>query len=285
MKTEETVRGKQVGCSITVDKYLWNELVEFPHLLESQYDVFGLIFGLEGAGKSELAMQIGALTDNEFDIDNVVFTPESFKQAVIDLPKGSTIVWDEADETSDHHAKRKVKMLKKFAKRMRKENKTCVLVQPVLFDQNRYWVMHRARYGIKVKDYPEKRQKDAQRGFMEFYGPKRLKRFYIDGKKDYWNQGAGKPNWSGRFYHSTVKPGFPVPIGSGTAYDRKKTEATKKMSNNTTVEVANFTGEDLICLFDNFVTNKSKYAKEIGISNPALYQRINKLKDMVNGEI
>jgi len=278
MKPENTVTGKKLSFDATVDKYLWNELYDFPHLLETSYDVFGLIFGLEGAGKSELAMQIGAFTDSNFDLDNVVFTSQQFKEAVTELPRGSTIIWDEADEVSDHHASKKVKMLKKFAKRMRKENKICVLVQPVLFDQNRYWVMHRARFGIKIKDYPEKRDKSQQRGFMDFYGPRRLKRFYIDGKKDYWNQNVGRPNWSGRFYHLTDRPGFPVKIGGGTAYDDKKTMATEELKNNGDKEViANFTVKDLLIVFDN-VASKTKLANQIGLARNTLYQRINKIK-------
>jgi len=86
MKTKTTVRGNPLNFDATVDKYLWNELYDFPHLLETSYDVFGLIFGLEGAGKSELAMQIGAFTDKDFDLDNVVFTSEQFKEAVTELP-------------------------------------------------------------------------------------------------------------------------------------------------------------------------------------------------------
>jgi hypothetical protein len=278
MKTETTVTGEPLGFDGTVDKYLWNELYDFPHLLNTSYDVFGLIFGLEGAGKSELAMQIGAFTDPNFDLDNVVFTSQQFKDAVTDLPPGSTIVWDEADEVSDHHASKKVKLLKKFSKRMRKENKVCVLVQPVLFDQNRYWVMHRARFGIKIKDYPEKRKKSEQRGFLDFYGPKRLKRFYIDGKKEYWNQNVGNPNWQGRFYHLTDRPGFPVSIGGGTAYDQKKTEATEKLKDQGEKNViAGFTVDDLLHMWD-LVTNKSKLAEKIGINRNSLYDRVKRLK-------
>lgn len=282
MITKETVTGEELGFRGTVDKYLWNELYDFPHLLNTSYDVFGLIFGLEGAGKSELAMQIGAFTDPNFDLENVVFTGEQFKKAVIDLPKGSTIIWDEADEVSDHHASKKVKLLKKFAKRMRKENKVCVLVQPVLFDQNRYWVMHRARFGIKIKDYPEKRKKSQQRGFLDFYGPRRLKRFYIDGKKDYWNQNVGNPNWQGRFYHLTDRPGFPVPIGGGTAYDEKKTRATEELKDEGEKEVvASFTLNDLVMVFDH-VDNKTDLASDLDLSRSSLYQRIKKLKKLAS---
>jgi len=278
MKPENTVTGKKLSFDATVDKYLWNELYDFPHLLETSYDVFGLIFGLEGAGKSELAMQIGAFTDSNFDLDNVVFTSQQFKEAVTELTRGSTIIWDEADEVSDHHASKKVKMLKKFAKRMRKENKICVLVQPVLFDQNRYWVMHRARFGIKVKDYPEKRSQNDQRGFLDFFGPRRLKRFYVDGKKDYWNQSVGKPNWSGRFYHLTERPGFAVSIGAGTEYDEKKTRATELLKGNQDQEViASFTVTDLLTVIDH-VANKTELAEDLGISRNTLYQRISKLK-------
>ena len=282
MKVEKTVNGQPLGFKGYVDKYLWNELREFPHLLSSNYDVFGLVFGLEGAGKSELALSIGAFTDQDFDIENVVFTPESFKEAVIELPKGSTIVWDEADEVSDHHASKKFKMLKKFAKRMRKENKTCILVQPVLFDQNRYWVMHRSRYGIRVYDKPEKRKASEQRGFMEFYGPKKLKRFYIDGKKDYWNQNNGSPNWKGRFYRNTHRKGFPVPIGFGSAYDKKKGEATSKLKKESAEpkKLGNFTPSDVLLMVNNLSIPKTKLAEKIGVSEKTLYRRIKKLRSM-----
>jgi hypothetical protein len=280
---QETVTGHKLGMprGIYMDGYLHANVEKIPFLLENNYDVVIMIFGMEGSGKTELAMQIGAATDHRFNVENVVFTAEQFKEAVEGLPKGSTIVWDESDETSGHHAKEKTRLLKRFGKRMRKENKCCIMVQPTILDMGRYWIMHRTSMGIRVVDKRWKTQPHKMRGYAEIYNKSRLGDLYVDAKRNQWDLSVGAPNKRIRFFQCTTREGFPVPIGEGSKYDKKKSRATEELTDEDgNKTLAAFSKKDIKTLYDFSMKSatQQEIANEMGIIARTLRRRLKKLE-------
>ena len=55
-----------------------------------------VVDGIEGAGKSTLAFQIGRYVDPTLDLNRVVFDAESFREAILKAKKGQCIIYDEA---------------------------------------------------------------------------------------------------------------------------------------------------------------------------------------------
>lgn len=239
--------GEPLDVHWYIDDYLKEELDEVPHLIETNYDSVFIIFGFEGSGKTTLGIQIGYYLDPDFSIENVVFTAEGFREAVNELPKGSVILWDEAEEAGSHHASKKMSVLKDFSKEMRQEKKKCILIQPTLLDYNKYFIKHRSILNIRVKDKPWKRRPSEQRGYWELYSKQRASQLYTEAKKNDGDLSVGNPNKFGRFIEPTTDPDFPVRNVEGSEYRKKKRRKTAQMQEEEKepTEIQSFTAEHI----------------------------------------
>lgn len=239
--------GEPLDVHWYIDDYLKEELDEIPHLIETNYDSVLIIFGFEGSGKTTLGLQTSYYLDANFGIENVVFSAKGFKQAVNELPKGSVILWDEAEEAGSHHASKKMETLKNFSKQMREEKKICILIQPEFLDFNKYFIKNRSILNIRVKDKPWERQPSKQRGYWELYSKKRGSELYTLAKKNDGDMNVGNPNKFGRFIEPTTHPDFPVRNVEGSEYKKKKRERTAKMEEEEKepVKIQGFTPEHI----------------------------------------
>lgn len=208
------VNGNPLQCNLQIDGYLLSVLNDSEELIKKNFDCIGLVTGEEGAGKTTLAMQCCYYLDQNFNNNHICFNARGFEELLKTLPKGSAILWDEADDVGSNWASAMMITLKKTFKRIRKMNYKIFLVTPTFHDLNKYFAIHRTRFLINV--YAE----FTERGMFRFYDSFAKKKLYINGKKE-MNMRAYKSTFYGAF--KNYPKSFPVDFEK---YEKDKDEAT-----------------------------------------------------------
>ena len=239
MKTEYSVSGGKLPCSVYVNSKEWDNLKAMRRKVEQDWDMIGLIVGKEGSGKSMYAFQRALVLDSDFCLDRVVFNTKQFYNAVDNANPYDVIVWDEADTLGGHWASRIIQSLKRKFKRIRKNNLIILLVTPSFFDLNKYFTIHRLNFLVHV--YAKGKGARLERGHFRLFGGYKLKHLYINGKK-YWNMwaptfpvGYNRRNSKRSFRKSMcdlygrftkLPSGFPIDMD---LYEEKKDESTAEI--------------------------------------------------------
>lgn len=203
-----------------MDGYLKKNLDTVKYLNEKDWDNVFVVDGIEGGGKSSMAIQIAYYLDPTFNLDRVCFTPFDFKKKVLDAKPRQAIVFDEAFTGLSSRGTMGIinRMLVRMMAEIRQKNLFFLIVAPTFFDIDRYVALWRSRALIHVYT------KQMQRGYFACYNQERKKFLYIRGKKDY-NYSKPQPNFRGRFTKF-------LPINE-KEYRLKKYEAIKKKDINT----------------------------------------------------
>lgn len=181
-------------------------------VLHKDWDGVLVVDGMEGAGKSTIAQQIGGFLNPNMNLRNIVFTNEQFTKATEKAQKGDCIIWDETDFSSKKWMKKKQKALTRKLQMIRDKNLFLIFVVPYIFQLQKYLAISRSRALIHVV------AKGFERGDFEFYGYNSKKMLYFKGKK-YWNYNVIKHDWANR---GKFTPGYYVPKHS---YKKKKAKA------------------------------------------------------------
>ena len=178
---------------VYIDNQLKSNLDICKNVVNQDWDMFFIVDGLEGAGKSVLAQQIGAYLDPSLNIDRICFNPDDFKEAILSSNKKQCIIYDEAFRgLSSRNALSEVNqaMNLMFAE-IRQKNLFVIIVLPCFFELDKYPALWRSRLLFHVYD------KHFQRGFFSVYNIDRKKYLYVLGKKFY--EYKASPNIIGRF--------------------------------------------------------------------------------------
>jgi len=271
--------GKDLNCTLYLDGYLKKHyLDQIPHMLDSDYDAWFVVFGEEGSGKTVDALTCAYYLDSNLSIDNVVFTQKGFEDAVDTLPPRSVLVWDEADKAAGHHADKQMQALKRKSKRIRKNNLSIILVQPTFLDYDKYFI-YRFRFGLQPYDFPWKKQPSKQRGYAKVYNRYRLRKLHYDAKKANGDLSVGRPKGRVRFTDCTKRDGFPVPIGDGTLYDKKKQRATETLKEEEIITMKGFDENDVYQMLDYIkdVSDLKSFSKNLDCSYNTLMKRRSRL--------
>ena len=77
------------------DYNLWYRCFLISENLQNDYDHVTLICGLEGLGKSTIAIKMCAIISPSLHTSQVCFNPDKFIQAMIDAQKGESVIIDE----------------------------------------------------------------------------------------------------------------------------------------------------------------------------------------------
>jgi hypothetical protein len=250
--TNQNAFGDELDCEVYLHPHFKEYLDLIPHLIETDYDAWGVIFGEEGSGKTVDGLTVGYYLDSDLSVENVVFTQEGFLEAVDNLPRGSVLLWDEADAAAGHHASNQMSVLQKKAKRIRTRNLIIILIQPTLLDYNKYFI-NRFRWGLQPYDFPWKEHPSDQRGYANLYNRARLRELYYKAKRNYGDLSVGNPNHDKiRFANVPGREGFPVPIGKGSEYDKKKQAVTERLTEDedTPTKIQSFGGEEIHTLLE-----------------------------------
>lgn len=219
VKLTEDVQGRALPCEyVQLDEKLVNELNILPEFIEYDWDAWGLVFGIPGAGKSHWMQRAAFYLNAGFSLDDIVFTPEQFDEWVNNARPGDVCVFDEADVASSHHQDKKLRSLVRNSKRMRDKNLYVLMGTPTMKDMSPFFIF-RARF---ITYCYAKSPKD--RGWYHYYsGPSKPARLFAAVKKAY----AETPD----VYHdqaSTIKNGYigrSIPADwpiDKAAYDEKK---------------------------------------------------------------
>lgn len=177
-----------------MDGYLKKALDIYVKAVQKDWDFLLIIDGLVGSGKSVLAMQIAKYLDPKFTIEQIVFSSWEFRRKLIEIPKGSVLIFDEAilglnNRDAMMFLQRELIKLLTMA---RQRNLFIILVIPTFFDLDRTIPLSRARALLHVYD------KNFERGFFLFFKRPRMKQLYINGVK-YHSYSLPKASSYGRF--------------------------------------------------------------------------------------
>jgi hypothetical protein len=166
-----------------------------PDLHERDKDCVIAIDGTEGSGKSTLGLQFCKYIDPSFNLSQVVFTPDSFREAVYKAKKGQAIMFDEAFTGFSSRAGLSGvnKTLISLMMQVRQKNLFIVIVLPTFFLLDKYISLFRARVLVHVY------QNKSRRGFFRVYSSKK-KRLLILDKASRTYSYAIRSKKKGRFY-------------------------------------------------------------------------------------
>jgi len=194
----------------------------YKAVTKDDWDGILLVDGYEGAGKSVLAQQIGYYLARgveqkiEFDVDNICFTSDDFKNKVVGSKKHNIILWDEARRGIN--VRRSMSSINSAITDMlaeiRQKNLFIIIVMPTFMDMDKNVAVWRAKCLIHVYT------KGFQRGFFRFYNRDKKRVLYFLGKKQYYNYNVVKSDFYGgfkNFYTLNEK-----------AYRKKKEHALQK---------------------------------------------------------
>jgi hypothetical protein len=165
-----------------LDNYIIEYLEHGKKAVAAKWDFITVIDGVEGSGKSGLAFTSAYYLDRSFNVNNIVFTPEQFIEAVDNSKPGQAIVWDEfvLGGLSDDAMKTIQTTIIKKMVTIRKKRLYIFLVIPFIFMLRPYFAVGRTRMLIHTST-PD----GIRRGFWKLYNYERKKDVYLKGKKFY----------------------------------------------------------------------------------------------------
>lgn len=153
--------------------------------------------GGRGSGKSTFALQLGKYIDPTLNLSRIVFSPEDFRQAVLDAKKFQCIIYDEAFTGFSSRASLSPinKVLVSLAMQMRQKNLCIIIVLPTIFLLDRYMAIFRTRALIHVFE------SHGKRGYFCLYNYKQKKLLILFGSKTMsYSSKFVRSTFLGRFY-------------------------------------------------------------------------------------
>jgi hypothetical protein len=168
-----------------------------PSLHEKDKDFVICVDGREGSGKSTFALQLGKKIDPTLNLSRVVFSPDDFREAILNAKKGQCIIYDEAFTGFSSRASLSPvnKVLVSLAMQMRQKNLCIIVVLPTIFLLDRYMAIFRTRALIHVYEC------HGRRGYFCLYNYKQKKLLILLGSKTMsYNSKFVRSNFLGRFY-------------------------------------------------------------------------------------
>lgn len=182
-----------------IDDRLKNSLDKkvIPSLQDKDKDFVICIDGREGSGKSTMALQLGKYIDHTLNLSRIVFSPEDFREAILNAKKGQCIIYDEAFTGFSSRASLSPvnKVLVSLAMQMRQKNLCIIVVLPTIFLLDRYMAIFRTRALIHVFE------SHGRRGYFCLYNYKQKKLLILLGAKTMsYNSKYVRTNFLGRFY-------------------------------------------------------------------------------------
>ena len=184
-----------------MDGYLKTNMDTANAIIKKDWDMVFIVDGGEGGGKSVLSQQCAKYNDSTFNIDRIVFTPKTFRDAIINAEKYQAVVYDEAYTGLSARATMSLinRTLISMLAEIRQKNLFVYIVMPTFFDLDKYAALWRSRALIHVYT-----SDGFERGYFAFFNKDRKKDLYILGKK-FYAYGKPKANFHGRFTnHYTV---------------------------------------------------------------------------------
>lgn len=157
-------------------------------------DLFIIVDGPVGSGKSTLSFQCAKWFDPTFDLSRVVFSVEDFLRVLIEAKPGQSVVFDEAIIVNSRSALTEFnKMIIIAMTQIRSKGLYIFFNIPSLFDLDRNLVLNRCHLLLHCFQ-----DRFGDRGKYIVFDRDKLKLLYLKGKKLY-TYGYPKANFTGKF--------------------------------------------------------------------------------------
>lgn len=165
-----------------MDGYLHQNLLVAKELLEKDWDMPFVVDGVEGGGKSVLAMQCCKFMDETFDLDRICWKPEEFLEKIANAKNKTALMYDEAygGLSSRGSMTETNRVIVSTLAEIRQKNLFVIFVLPTFFDLDRNIALWRTRALIHV--YTDDK---LQRGRFMFFNYKKKITLFQMGKKFY----------------------------------------------------------------------------------------------------
>jgi len=166
-----------------------------PELKTKDKDFFAAFDGIEGSGKSTIAMQWCKYIDPSFNLSRVVFTPDEFREAIFKAKKSQAVLFDEAFTGFSSRASLSGvnKTLVSLMMQIRQKNLFVAIVLPTIFLLDKYISIFRTRVLVHV--YENK----GRRGFFRVYSSKKKRQLILHKDSRVYSYGI-RTKKKGRFY-------------------------------------------------------------------------------------
>jgi len=243
-------------------------------IIRKDWDMLFIYDGAEGSGKSVKAMQDAFYCDPTLTLERVIFTPATFRKAIMSAKPYQAVIYDEAYTGLSSRASMSMinRALISMLAEIRQKNLFVFVVMPCFFDLDKYVALWRARALIHVHT-----EGNFQRGYFKFYNKTKKKDLYINGKK-FYSYHKPLPNFIGRFTNY-----YPL---DEKAYKEKKRISLIDRENKADerehrIEIENSIFERMMALTDGElekVPNKIK-AKLLAISESYYYIKLKKFQE------
>lgn len=255
-----------------IDGYLRDNLDQAKKVIREDWDMLFVFDGMEGSGKSVLAMQCAYYLDPDPKLfDRYAFSPGQFRKAVLNAKPYQAVIYDEAH--SGLNARAAMTMINRnlisMLSEIRQKNLFVFVILPTFFDLDKYVALWRSRALIHVYT-----AKGMQRGYFSFYNASSKKLLYMKGKKLY-KYGVQKPNFIGRFTNY-----YPLNEQEYRARKRDALGAREKAQEDVEIQEMMYSMMwEKIMKLDNILTHNQKMA--IMDLKPATYfRRLKQWKEM-----
>jgi hypothetical protein len=222
------------GVPFFMDRGMQNILNQVVSAIQGDDDVVHLVTGVEGAGKSVLALQMAWYVDRSFTLDRVCFSFAEFSKAVKAATKGQSIILDEGQELSWRGGgSRLTSLFISLFQQMRQKNLYIIVVIPQFGELTSYMAVNRSKalfYVYKRRVMDETGMvKSIRKGFWRCWGTSKKNDLYAHIKKHKdisiaSTRGDIKPKFRGRF------PRHYTPGVDEELYKAKKLASFEKFS-------------------------------------------------------
>lgn len=239
--------------------------------VKNKHDAVTLYSGMEGSGKSTIAMTLAYYCDPTFNVKRVVFSTNDLIDAIDNAKRGQAIVFDEAVigmSSGDSSTQLQKTLIKKFVT-IRKKGLYILIVIPSIFMLKKYFAIFRTRLCIHTY-CPD----GIARGYFKFFSYKRKRLLYIRGIKE-MDMGAQKPDFNGRF---TDTSGFYFDMDE---YEARKDEAIRKLTSDDdspTKKIRNDMNAKMIELKEKYKESIGTYRSQIKVMKSQLSEYSRELK-------
>lgn len=173
----------KIPCGDThywMDGILHNNLMSAQDLIKEDWDFLYVIDGEVGCGKSVLAQQIAYfVSEGGLTLDQICFTPDQFRSAILNAEKYEAIVFDEAFRGLAGRASlSKVnKQIVQLLNEIRQKNLFIFIVLPSMWDLDKYITQHRCSGVFHVYYLPYKKDNgkwSRERGHVKFFNKSKI---------------------------------------------------------------------------------------------------------------
>ncbi|KKM63669.1 hypothetical protein LCGC14_1509130 [marine sediment metagenome] len=188
---------------IYLDRKLKDKLDNIIKLRKRGFDTIFTIDGDRRTGKSTLGMTCAHYLYPKLSIGNFVSGISDALKIIQDLPDESVVIFDEGSLvfSSKDHANKEQKQLLKVVDVIGQKRMTMILIMPTFFELIRPMAVQYSRFLLHV--YTDKQ---LNRGRVAYFGTKKKRILYTEGKKTYGSYRNPSADWIGRF--TDFKPSF-----------------------------------------------------------------------------